>query len=261
LSFPDGETWCDQSPFVHELNFQLKQTAFRNDPNKCRDLLMKGETKWKDHNGVEHRVVIERREAAARLGNTKTNSAAPQASVRGAHVSRRIFVPDHHHHARRFRRDAAKIEHPSRIGQIGRRFWRATTQRNIRHSAAGCDAAWRCHPKPADAAAAQPGDTKPADATQDATEGKEPEKREDPLSQRFAMLARREQGIVKAQQELKAKEADLVQREKNLGNSGALEAQRKKEVAENPMKALGILRCHVRTADELHPSGEKPTPR
>jgi len=59
LSFPDGETWCDQSPFVHELNFQLKQTAFRNDPNKCRDLLMKGETKWKDHNGVEHRVVIE----------------------------------------------------------------------------------------------------------------------------------------------------------------------------------------------------------
>lgn len=59
LSFPDGETWCDQSPFVHDLQFQLTQTAFRNDPAKCRDLIQKGETTWKDHNGVKHTVKIE----------------------------------------------------------------------------------------------------------------------------------------------------------------------------------------------------------
>lgn len=59
LIFPDGETWCDQSPFVHDLQFQLRQTAWRNDQGKCRDLLVKGETTWSDHNGVKHRVVVE----------------------------------------------------------------------------------------------------------------------------------------------------------------------------------------------------------
>ena len=60
LIFPgDKEMWVDQTPFVHELQFQLQNTAWRHDHKKVRDLLHKGETHWKDHNGVEHRVVIE----------------------------------------------------------------------------------------------------------------------------------------------------------------------------------------------------------
>lgn len=60
LIFPnDKDEWCAQVPFVHALDFQLKQTAWRNDPSKCHDLLSKGETTWLDHNGVRHRVVVE----------------------------------------------------------------------------------------------------------------------------------------------------------------------------------------------------------
>lgn len=56
--FPgDNEAWVDQTPFVHDLQFQLKKTAFN--PSQCRDLLHKGETQWSDSNGVKHRVVIE----------------------------------------------------------------------------------------------------------------------------------------------------------------------------------------------------------
>ncbi len=60
LIFPgDNDFWVDQSPFVHDLQFELKQTTFRGAPDIYRDLLTKGEAKWKDHNGVTHRVVIE----------------------------------------------------------------------------------------------------------------------------------------------------------------------------------------------------------
>lgn len=60
LYFPgDKDVWVDQSPFIHDLQFQLGQTRWRNDKNICNDLLKKGETNWKDSNGVRHRVVIE----------------------------------------------------------------------------------------------------------------------------------------------------------------------------------------------------------
>ena len=60
LYFPkDKDEWCAQIPFIHDLKFQLQQTVWRNDPNKCHDLITKGETSWKDHNGVRHRVVVE----------------------------------------------------------------------------------------------------------------------------------------------------------------------------------------------------------
>jgi hypothetical protein len=59
LIFPDGDEWVDQTPFIHDLQFQLTQTAWRNDLKKCNDLLTKGETKWKDHNGVTHLVRID----------------------------------------------------------------------------------------------------------------------------------------------------------------------------------------------------------
>jgi len=111
-------------------------------------------------------------------------------------------------------------------------------------------------PKAAVVTPEQPGDTKPEDATQP----KEPEKKEDPLSQRFAMLARREQGIVKAQQDLKAKEAELAKREETLGSAGSLESQRKKEVAENPLKALEYYGVTYEQLTNFILQGEKATP-
>lgn len=58
--FPgERDYWVDQVPIVHELDFTLKNSRWRNDPQKCHDLLKKGETKWVDHNGVTHRLVIE----------------------------------------------------------------------------------------------------------------------------------------------------------------------------------------------------------
>jgi len=67
--FPgDNDYWVDQTPFVHDLQFQLKQTAWRNDPQKCSDLLKKGETTWKDNNGVTHRVVIEEKQRPRKWG-------------------------------------------------------------------------------------------------------------------------------------------------------------------------------------------------
>lgn len=67
LIFPVGseehrkadDTWCAQIPFIHDLQFQLKQTKWANDPIICGDLIRRGETKWRDHNGVTHRIVVE----------------------------------------------------------------------------------------------------------------------------------------------------------------------------------------------------------
>ena len=64
LIWPDGsEPWVDQVPFIHDLQFELKQTRFAKDPTLPStiqgDLLRSGEARWKDRNGVEHLVRIE----------------------------------------------------------------------------------------------------------------------------------------------------------------------------------------------------------
>lgn len=59
LTFPDGDQWVDQVPFVHDLQWELKHSCFEMEPFKKRDLLVKGETFWKDQNSVEHLVRIE----------------------------------------------------------------------------------------------------------------------------------------------------------------------------------------------------------
>ena len=72
LIFPgDNDVWVDQTPFVHDLHFELSRTRWAKDKNKMNDLLKKGETQWKDHNGVTHRVVIETIERPRRWGNRK----------------------------------------------------------------------------------------------------------------------------------------------------------------------------------------------
>lgn len=68
LIFPDGDIWVDQTPFVHDLQFELKNTRFAKDPLKARDILIKGETSWKDHNGVGHRIVVESTERPKKWG-------------------------------------------------------------------------------------------------------------------------------------------------------------------------------------------------
>jgi hypothetical protein len=71
LIFPrDKDVWVDQVPFIHDLQFELKNTGFGKDPAKARDILLHGETKWKDHNGVTHRVVIEEEKRARKWGTT-----------------------------------------------------------------------------------------------------------------------------------------------------------------------------------------------
>lgn len=69
--------WVDQTPFIHDLQFELKNTSFGKDPAKARDLLTKGETKWKDHNGVTHRVVIEDVERPRKWGTDKKVTRSP----------------------------------------------------------------------------------------------------------------------------------------------------------------------------------------
>lgn len=53
FEFPDGDTWCDQIPFVHDLNFDLNNRPFNKGSMETkRDLLVKGEAQWRDPNGV-----------------------------------------------------------------------------------------------------------------------------------------------------------------------------------------------------------------
>lgn len=60
LIFPgDNEVWTDQLPFVENVQSYLKKTRWKNDPTATRNLLVKGEHHFKDHNGVTHRVLIE----------------------------------------------------------------------------------------------------------------------------------------------------------------------------------------------------------
>lgn len=59
IEFPDGETMVKQSPFIHDLQFELKNTIFRHNQGACRSLLTKGEYSWKDTNKVRHTMRIE----------------------------------------------------------------------------------------------------------------------------------------------------------------------------------------------------------
>ncbi len=60
LIFPgDDKPWVDQIPFNGPLDTFLPLTRFNNDFTKMTDLRTKGETTWKDHNGVTHLVKVE----------------------------------------------------------------------------------------------------------------------------------------------------------------------------------------------------------
>lgn len=65
LEFPDGETWVDQTPFIHSLQFELQNMVAMNKNMKmewmvrANEIANKGESRWTDNNGVKHCIKIE----------------------------------------------------------------------------------------------------------------------------------------------------------------------------------------------------------
>jgi hypothetical protein len=72
LTFPDGDVWCKQYPFVHELQFQLKNTPFKNRPDAIRDFLQKGEHRYIDRNGLINLIRIDNEPVPENWGNAPT---------------------------------------------------------------------------------------------------------------------------------------------------------------------------------------------
>lgn len=73
LHWPDGsDPWVDQTPFVHDLQFELKNTRLMQDPlipaHVAGDLIRTGEATWFDRNGVRHLVQIEKTQRNRRWG-------------------------------------------------------------------------------------------------------------------------------------------------------------------------------------------------
>jgi hypothetical protein len=75
LYFPgeQNDPWVDQTPFIHDLQFQLKNTTFGKVPGLARDILQKGECSWTDQNGVKHRVVVEDVVRPKKWGHKRTS--------------------------------------------------------------------------------------------------------------------------------------------------------------------------------------------
>lgn len=59
--------WIKQIPFIHDIQFEMKNWKGITSEQK-RDLLQKGETHWKDRNGVERRIVIEKTQRETNWG-------------------------------------------------------------------------------------------------------------------------------------------------------------------------------------------------
>lgn len=73
LIFPkDKDEWIDQITLVHPLQWELKRMSFiKGRPGLERDLLIKGECSFKDHNGVRHVVKIEQTKRPRHWGKTQ----------------------------------------------------------------------------------------------------------------------------------------------------------------------------------------------
>ena len=75
LEFPgdrQDQYWVKQIPFIHDIQFEMRNWKGVNaDPKAVRDLLRSGETHWRDHNGVTHRLCIEEQARPERWGVQK----------------------------------------------------------------------------------------------------------------------------------------------------------------------------------------------
>lgn len=77
---------------------------------------------------------------------------------------------------------------------------------------------------------------------------------------RFAALAKREKGIVAKQQDFKAREQAFQQKEQQLSETLQRFEGLKKEVADNPLRALEYLGVSYQQLTDFILKGEKPTP-
>lgn len=59
IEFPDGDMIVKQTPFIHDLQFELRNTIFKHNSSACSSLLKKGEYSWKDTNKVKHTMKVE----------------------------------------------------------------------------------------------------------------------------------------------------------------------------------------------------------
>lgn len=75
LSFPDGDQWVKQSPFVHALEFELNQMIREKKTsewkNRAMALWKTGECWWKDNLGAEHLIILESHKRKEKWGITK----------------------------------------------------------------------------------------------------------------------------------------------------------------------------------------------
>lgn len=76
LIFPgDKDEWVDQVAFVHPLQFQLKQTVWKDDKIACDALITKGEHSWYDSNHVRHLIIVEETKRQRRWGKNHGEAA------------------------------------------------------------------------------------------------------------------------------------------------------------------------------------------
>lgn len=66
----ENDYWVDQTPFNGPLDTMLPLTKFNTSITKMSDLRTKGETSWKDNNGIKHRVVIDEVEIPRKWGKS-----------------------------------------------------------------------------------------------------------------------------------------------------------------------------------------------
>jgi hypothetical protein len=100
------------------------------------------------------------------------------------------------------------------------------------------------------------GDAPPEAPSPAAAPTAEPAKPKDDHTSRFATLLKKERENVKRQEEIKAREAALAEKEKGLSSMEQL----RKQVAENPLKALELLGVTYQQVTDFVLKGEQPTP-
>lgn len=69
----ERDHWVSQVTFCSPLDVFLRNTKFHKEPLKAHDLMTKGETKWKDGNGVTHMLRVEETKRNTFWGAEKKN--------------------------------------------------------------------------------------------------------------------------------------------------------------------------------------------
>ena len=64
LYFPDDSVWQDCFPFAQPIDVLIKNFGLYKNGRLdiCQRLMRKGDTHWKDRNGITHRMMIAERE-------------------------------------------------------------------------------------------------------------------------------------------------------------------------------------------------------